>query len=447
MPLQTHASYQCFGGTPGTNADWLDDTKWFALPFAGPIGILAVNAAPCTNPTGGPFNNVTGWYKQHIDFVPSFNRFQLSAYWDQASSPSGSMGNGNPYWDIGDTPIGAIPAVPVGHIRPDLFRNPGMTPSFPNCIAGTWVQDSASPLTGHQTCVASGGPNKGPQTGGDKSGYTIWTFQVPYVDASIPRVARSLISFSGGGRTHIANGLQYFANLKDPAFGLGLKDQMGNFPTTLASGKPIMDQYGMILGPQGEAPNTTDGITWTGTENYLLTTGLTSNIGAAFSAAVCFGHAPYTVSVFGQGPVTVNPIVSGEIVANYTNTFSIVRHLATSTWDVVVRGTTIGAVAIPEGSFGCVMIVSTGTGANGVTVYRSDDGYGTPSLTGTAATAAASGTLSIGSTTTSLHGHLSNVLIWNRALSPGEVQREFAVLGADMLSRDPSYKMARIAGY
>ena len=362
LPLQTHASYQCFSGTPGTNADWLDDTKWSTLPFAGPISIFAVPGAPCTSPTGGPFG-VIGWYKQHIDFIPSFNRFQLSAYWDQDTGPNGGMGNGTPFWDIGDTPVGAIPAVPVGHIRPDPFRNPGLTPGFPNCITGTFVQDSASPLTGHQTCTASGGPNLGPGTGGDKANYALSTYQIPYVDASIPKVARSLISFSGGGRTHIANGLQYFANLKDSAFGLGLKDQTGNFPTTLPSGSPIMAQYGLFLGSQNAASNVTDGITWTGTNNYLVTTGLTSNIGAAFSAAVCFGHAPYTASVFGQSNVTVNPIVSAEVVANYTNTFSIVRHLATSTWDVAVRGTTIGAITITEGSFGCVMIVSAGTGA------------------------------------------------------------------------------------
>ena len=443
LPLQRHADYQCFTGTQGTAADWLDDSKWGTLPFIG--GITTRNGSPCTSITGGPYGAVTGWYKPHVDFIPSFNRFQASGYWDQTPSPWWGDGQRGTVLGCGDTPAGIPP--PAGQITPDLFRNPGMTPGFPNCPPGTWVQDSTSPLTGHQTCVVSGGPNKGPQTGGDKGNYTISVFQVPYVDASIPKVQRALVSYSGAGRMHIGKGLQYFANFKDPAFGLRVADVTGNWTTTVAAGKPIMDQYGMILGPQAEGANTTDGITWTNRDNYIVNTALTSNIGAAFSAAVCFGHAPYTVSVFGQSNVTVNPVVSAEIAVNYTNTFSIVRHLATSTWDIAVRGSTIGAIPVTEGTFGCIMIVSAGTGVNGVTVYRSDDAYGTPSLTGTASTAAASGTLSFGSATTSLHGHLSNVLIWNRALPASEVQQEFAVLGADMLSRDPSYGTARIAGY
>jgi hypothetical protein len=443
LPLQRHTDYQCFAGTQGVAADWLNDAKWAALPAIG--GIAGRNAAPCTNPTGGPWNQ-NGWFKQHIDFIPSFNRFQLSAYWDNDNSPDGGASQGSPFWDVGDTPVGNI-GTPVGAITPDLFRNPGMQPGFPNCPPGTFVQDSASPLTGHQTCVASGGANKGPQTGGDKNNYTISTFQVPYVDASLPKIQRAPTSYGGGRQLHISNGLQYFANFKDPAFGLKINDLTGKYATTLASGAPILDQYGLLLGPQGSISNITDGITWTGRENYAITTAMTANIGAAFTAEVCFGHAPYIVSVFGQSNVTVNPIVSGEIVAYQTNTFSIVRHLVASTWDVTVRGTLIGAIPIPEGSIGCITIVSAGTGANQVSVYKSDDLYGAPSLTGTAATAAASGTLVFGDSTTSLHGHLSNVLIWNRALSASEIKQEFTVLGADMLARDPSYGTARIAGY
>jgi hypothetical protein len=156
----------------------------------------------------------------------------------------------------------------------------------------------------------------------------------------------------------------------------------------------------------------------------------------SFTAIACFGHFPYQFN-----GVTINSGQAGEqVLAKINGDFSIVRHGSTfgaaASWDVMVHGATVGAVAMPDGSFGCLAARVTGTTA---TIYDSSAIRTTLPLTPVAgpvpvAGAGAAGALQLGGPT-SLWGILSNLLIYNRALSDVELVHEMGVVRREMAGR------------
>jgi len=173
------------------------------------------------------------------------------------------------------------------------------------------------------------------------------------------------------------------------------------------------------------APGTT---VWRNPQNYALTTPYAQTLTAS-TTIVCFGHYP---------GLAIQPAVSGEIVINKAGDLEILRNGLAASWNVIFKGTTLGAVPIADGSFGC-LVVRRDAG-NNVTVYDSSairtflpltPALGPANVPG----AWSSNPLVLGDPTTSLHGILSELRVYNRALTDVELIHEMSITRRDLAHR------------
>jgi len=428
LALQDVTKYQCYAGSQNGD-DGLYDANWAAATL-GPC--KALSAPPGMD---DPYLYMaSSGNKGHIAYVPDFNRFILSMYIGANNCAQASA-----IFDLGPYPWGK--PVLIGSINRDL-RFPGLCPGFPNPLLSTYQKISSNPLVSTMVWVTSGGSFKGARTDGSSDNYSpyLWSLRL------VPRTAtanRAMASKTKSGGRHNSNGLQLFYNFQDTTGTLQIVNRSPNDPTgsfstiNENSSPPIFDRYGLALTvPSGSPDNTTDGISWTGQQqNLTLPTPFSMPLNS-YTAFVCFGHYPYQFS-----GTTINNGQAGEqVLAKSGGDLGIVRHGATfgagASWDVTVHGTVVGAVAIPDGSFGCVAVRVNGASAS---VYQSGAVTNSLPLTPTAGpttvgASGAAGALVLGGTT-SLWGILSELLVYDRALSDVELIQEMSVIRKEMAQR------------
>jgi concanavalin A-like lectin/glucanase superfamily protein len=413
--------------------DLLDWGKWqiYKGTRTGDDGLYDVNWDSSSNKvsssavafTEQPFYWLRyGTCKPSAAFVQDFNRWLLGcgidAYGGVASAGAGIYDLQYP-WSIPNY---------AGQILRDLAHYVYYMPAFPTLLPGSYHKLSSSPLVAAATVVTSGvaafyvgNPN------GANDNYTTWLRRVTLV----PAAARVAVSRIGQGpRRHNSTGLDVAYFFTDNITG----------SRTLQDGAPLakytvtdlpdagvlnIDQYGLYNG--GMPVSVSSNGVWQSPRNYALTTSYKAQLNA-FTNATCFGHVPGS---------SIQPNVSGEIVVSKSGDFQIARHGATDTWDVIVKGATIGAVPIADNTFGCIVTIRDGSG--NVKVYKSGDIGSTLPLTATA-TGAASGAFSnsalvLGDASNSLHGIWTAEIWWNRVPAPDELVAEMAALRLEMAGR------------
>lgn len=436
MPLQRAADWQCYTGSQITD-DGLYDTAWGPLMNAG----TGTVSSSCTRLAGLPYTWIANTnVLAHMDFLPDFNRFILSI---RAPVDNFYGYGGNPIFDVGPYPWG-VPTL-IGTINRDL-RFPGGMNGFPTPILSTYNKLSSNPLIVSMTWSTSGGLFSGPDIYGSVNGamdnYSTFFRDVTLVPAGVG-VRRPQVS-SNSRDGHIAGGLRLFYDFQgitgastlvnrspnDPAGQWSYTDSSGLFPL-------LFDQYGLVnFGYPVIGQNVTDGITWgaaAGTTlwDYSTATPYNEPLGA-FTAIVVFGHYPYQV-----GGVTVNPVTSGENVLTKAGDLAIARNGSAPSWNVSVKGTVIGSVPIADGAFGAIVIRRDVSG--NVTLYNSNAIESTlpltPSATASGIAAAWSSSAVILGGSPSLYGPMSELLIWNRALSDAELVQEMGLVRGDMAVR------------
>ncbi|HMC57745.1 MAG TPA: hypothetical protein VKJ01_01010, partial [Candidatus Solibacter sp.] len=367
-----------------------------------------------------------------VAFIPDFNRFVMAAW---ISTPGSASPKGAVLYDLGPYPWGAPVAIAQISRHPDYLS---YFPCFPQVLNATYRKTSGRPLIA-AVSMSTTGTITYKEGGPEKSGYGPYRRDLTLVPraATARRAVESRTIESGRRRnTHAAAGLDLYYDFQGFSGSLTIPNLSPNDPaqsyaTTVTAADGIAyDQYGMYnFGfPAGSVDISIGTGQWRGAMNYLLTTPYRQTLGA-FTAVIVFGHYP--------GGLTV-PAVSGEIVMAKGTDLTVMRHGTSAAWDVTVMGTVLGAVAIPDGGFGCIVIRRDSD--NSLTVFSGGAAGSTPALSpvlgpATVTGAWSSANLTFGSATNSLRGVISEALVFSRALSGDELIRELGATRNQMAAR------------
>lgn len=300
-------------------------------------------------------------------------------------------------------------------------------PAFPHPLPGSFHQTNTNPLTVSGTVITSGVADMIGTTGANDN-YTTWLRYISLVpsgaNASRPKLGR-------GQRRHNQTGLDLLYTFTDNQLGSRtLKDSASaagtNTVTGLADASVLnLDKFGMFNFGIPTSQNGSNNV-WQSPKNYSMTTPYVATL-SAFTNATCFGQVP------GK---TVQPNVSNQIVVSKSGDFVIRRTGTADTWDVIVKGTTIGAVPVTDNAIDC--IVTTRDGSGHVALYNSSGLTQAPLTTvatGTATGAFSSSAFTLGDGTASLHGVMVLEAWWSRALAADELVDEMSAIKNEVGNR------------
>jgi hypothetical protein len=146
--------------------------------------------------------------------------------------------------------------------------------------------------------------------------------------------------------------------------------------------------------------------------SLTLTTGYTTAL-TDFTAAVVWSHE--NVADIAASAGLVAP-VSGETVLSKSGDLVVSRSGTSTTWDVIVKGTTAASITVPEGKTAMVIVKRSGSD---VTVYSSVESGAAATATATEAGAFSTSPLYLASANGSagLAGTISVYSLHSRALS------------------------------
>lgn len=456
-PLMDASKYQVYIGA-NSGDDGIYDSAWGTNPAA----------ATHFGSYGEPYNGWDLGMSANSQFVPDFNRFLF------LNTVDNTYGGSVVLYDSGPYPWGAQTA--IGSVSWDNDQWPGFYPSFGQINPGSYVKTSSTPLGAIVQLTMTGtiyGLDSGTATvsgcgaGQDSCPNTSYS---PFIGklTLTPRLAvpaRAQVSAVNRMDTHIASGLDLFydfrGNTSLAASALPNRspnDPLGTYSvatsgfsnvTTGVGSTPAayFSQKGMYS--FGFPPAWVFGFEYP----QVVTTPYSKSL-SAMTALIVFEHAT-SGNVWG-GPFTnETPLAMGS-------SFTIFRNGTTAnSWKVTVGSTTVGPFTLATDK-SCATYNSNTTGpvtctpsyvalvvrwdGTHITIYGSAQipasGYTQP-LT-TLATGSYSGTLTgtlyLGATngtccTNPFYGTMSNLLIYSRALTDGELIHEMNALRADMLSR------------
>jgi hypothetical protein len=245
-------------------------------------------------------------------------------------------------------------------------------PAFPHPLVGSFHTTNTNPLTVTGTVITAGVADMA-GTNGTNDNYTTW---LRYVTLMPVATTASKSELGRGQRKHNPTNLDLMYRFTDNLGSRTLVDYTGTYNVTGLPDNRVLnvDRYGLF---NFGMPTTQNGsnVTWQSPLNYGIVTPYKPTL-TAFTNITCFGQVP--------GAAT-QPSISGQIVLSKPGDFTIARNGTADTWNVIVKGTTIGAPAITDGTFGC--LATTRDGSGNVAVYKSGDLAAapfTPTATGTA---------------------------------------------------------------
>ena len=422
---------RCYNGTQGTS-DWLTD------PGSWPL----CTAATLTTMTGGLWSEAQNGDNQQpvISYDATHNRWALHlAIGTISRALSAAIA------DLGPYPNGNATTI-AGTLAPDAHLYPGVSPSFPNPLMGKAVALQSNPACFYMPEVTSGGSFAGPdRRNPTNDSYFMNLFGATWCDATAAQATPSKLL--GGSTGFPTDHLRVLYLLKPDTF------SMTNYADSLLTNGVSLsnihtaptykcwDRLG-ILGVCNNNDDHVTGYTWTNIlTGFANATGDTEAYGTSASVGICFAHYPYQFTPPGQSLLTINDGVAGEKVMTGGD-LAITRHGSTfggsASWDFAIGGGT-GTASLADGSFGCFLLVRSGTGANSTKLYASGDVPLTgapnplvPSATFTASGASNAGRVIFSDNTNYLAGVVSLYSRANTAWTDAQIYQWFKAAGLCM---------------